>query len=96
MLALVTVLKGLVEFAILLLVGQGLVFLLSFGRHEGNPVYRMFRFLTSPVVRVGRLIAPRFVVDQHVPALALFLLLWIWVGLKFAQVQLLFEAGYGS
>ena len=96
MLALVTVLKGLVEFAILLLVGQGLVFLLSFGRHEGNPVYRMFRFLTSPVVRVGRLIAPRFVVDQHIPALALFLLLWIWVGLKFAQVQLLFEAGYGS
>jgi hypothetical protein len=96
LLALVTVLKGLVEFAILLLVGQGLVFLLSFGRHEGNAVYRMFRFLTSPVVRVGRLIAPRFVVDQHVPALALFLLLWIWVGLKFAQVQLLFEAGYGS
>jgi len=96
LLALVTVLKGLVEFAILLLVGQGLVFLLSFGRHEGNPVYRMFRFLTSPVVRVGRLIAPRFVVDQHVPALALFLLLWVWVALKFAQVQLLFEAGYGS
>ena len=96
MLALVTVFKGLVEFAILLLVGQGLVFLLSFGRHEGNPVYRMFRFLSSPVVRVGRLIAPRFVVDQHVPALALFLLLWVWVALKFAQVQLLFEAGYGS
>jgi ABC-type nitrate/sulfonate/bicarbonate transport system permease component len=48
------------------------------------------------VVRVGRWIAPRFVLDQHVPALAVFVLFWLWVGLKFAQVQLLFEAGYGS
>lgn len=96
MLTLVVIAKGLVEFAALLLLGQGVVFVLSFGRHEGNPIYRMFRFLTSPAVRVARWIAPRFVVDQHVPALALVLLFWLWVALKIAQVQLLFEAGYGS
>jgi hypothetical protein len=86
-LALVTTAKALAEFAILLLLARGGVFVISFGRHELNPIYRFLRFLTSPVVRVARAIAPRFVVDQHVPAMALILLFWIWVGLKFAQIH---------
>ena len=93
MLTAVTVAKALVEFAGLLLLGRGLVFLLSFGRHEGNPIYRLFRFLTGPVVRPARLIAPRFVVDQHIPAIAFFVLFWVWVALKFWQVVLAHEAG---
>ena len=87
MLALLSVAKALVEFAVLLLLGQGIVYIISFGRHEANPIYRFLRFLTSPVVGVARRIAPRFVVDQHVPALALIMLFWLWVGLKFAQIH---------
>lgn len=87
MLALLTVAKGLVEFAALLLFGQGIVYVISFGRHEGNPVYRMMRFLTRPVVSVARALAPRFVVDQHIPALAFILLFWLWIGLKLAQIH---------
>ncbi|MEY4212782.1 MAG: hypothetical protein ACO29W_01880 [Burkholderiaceae bacterium] len=93
MLTTVTVAKALVEFAGFLLLGQGLVFLLSFGRHESNPIYRFLRFLTGPVVRPVRVITPRFVVDQHVPAIALFILFWAWVALKFWQVVLAHEAG---
>lgn len=92
MLSVVVVLKGLVEFAALLIVGQGLVFLLSFGRHEQNVVYTFMRFLTSPVVRVARLVAPRVVVDRHVPALAFFLLFVIWVFLVFMKFQLTLAA----
>ncbi len=84
----VIVLKGLVEFAGLLLLGQGLVFLMSFGRHESNPVYRVMRFLTSPVTRLVRRLAPAFVVDRHVPALAFILLFWIWVALTVAKLRL--------
>jgi len=84
----VIVLKGLVEFVGLLLLGQGIVFLMSFGRHETNPIYRLLRFLTSPVVRFVRRIAPRFVVDRHVPALAFILLFWIWVALTVAKLRL--------
>lgn len=87
MLALVTIAKALAEFAILLLIAQGVVFVISFGRHEANPIYRFIRFLTSPVVRIARSIAPRFVVDQHVPAMALILLIWLWIALKFAQIH---------
>lgn len=88
MLNVVVVLKGLVEFAGLLLIGQAAVFLLSFGRHEVNPVYRAMRFLTSPVTRTVRRLSPAFVVDRHVPALALLLLFWIWVFLTFAKLRL--------
>lgn len=84
----VIVLKGLVEFVGLLLLGQGLVFLMSFGRHESNPIYRLLRFLTSPVTRLVRRVAPRFVVDRHVPALAFILLFWIWVALTVAKLRL--------
>ncbi len=84
----VIVLKGLVEFAGLLLLGQGLVFLMSFGRHESNPVYRVMRFLTSPATRLVRRLAPAFVVDRHVPALAFILLFWIWVALTVAKLRL--------
>ncbi len=84
----VVVLKGLVEFAGLLILGQGLVFMLSFGKHEQNPVYQLMRFLTSPVTRVVRRITPAFVVDRHVPAVALFVLFWIWVVLILMKARL--------
>ncbi|MFM1928242.1 MAG: hypothetical protein RIR28_825, partial [Pseudomonadota bacterium] len=50
MIDLVIILKGLVEFTGLMLFGQGIVYVLSFGRHEHNAVYKMFAIVTSPVV----------------------------------------------
>lgn len=67
----------LAAFAMLLLVGQFCVRLLSFGRHEDNAIYRLFRFLTSPVVRVTRAITPSKIRDMHVPVVAFLLLFWI-------------------
>jgi hypothetical protein len=89
----VIVLKGLVEFAGLMLLGQGIVFVLSFGRHETNPIYRAMRFLTSPVTRFVRWATPAFVVDRHVPALAFVLLFWIWVALLVAKLRLQMPVG---
>jgi uncharacterized protein YggT (Ycf19 family) len=67
----------LAAFAMLLLAGQGLVRVLSFGRHDTNPVYRFFQLLTSPVVKITRKITPSKVADQHVPVVAFLLLFWI-------------------
>lgn len=92
MLNLVVILKGLVEFAALLIVGQGLVYLLSFGKHEQNVIYRLMRLLTSPVVRIARWVSPRVVVDRHVPAVALFMLFVVWVFLTVMKYQLLIAA----
>jgi uncharacterized protein YggT (Ycf19 family) len=78
---LLNIVYTLAAFSLLLLAGQGVVRLLSFGRHEENAVYRFFRFLTSPVVRVVRVITPKKVADMHVPVVAFILLFWICVSL---------------
>ena len=93
MLNVVIVLKGLVEFAGLMLLGQGMVWVLSFGRHETNPIYRAMRFLTSPITRFVRRVAPAFVVDRHIPALAFVLLFWIWVALLVTKIRLQMPMG---
>jgi uncharacterized protein YggT (Ycf19 family) len=66
-------------FAALLLVGQGAVYILSFGRHETNAVYSFMSLLTSPVTKLVRRITPAKVADRHVPVVAFFLLFWICV-----------------
>lgn len=91
MLSVVVVLKGLAEFAGLLLIGQGLVYALSFGKHEANAIYRAFRFLTSPVVKVTRRITPSKIAPQHVPVVSLILVFWIWAFLTYAKVSMLME-----
>ncbi len=73
--------QALVMYAGFLLLGQGLVYLMSFGRHEENAVYRFFRFLTSPIVKPSRAVTPKQVADRHVPVVAFFLLFWIWLAL---------------
>lgn len=70
-------------FAALLLLGQGAVYLMCLGRHEENAVYRMMRFLTSPVTKVVRKITPVGVADKHVPFVAFFLIFWICLALAY-------------
>lgn len=89
MIGLVSVLKGMTEFIGLLLMGQALVYLLSFGRHDTNAVYLMFRFLSRPVMRSVRVITPRQVSDKHVPFVSFFLLFWVWFGLVLLKATLI-------
>lgn len=84
--SIVVVLKGLVEVAALLLAARGAVRLLSFGRHEVNPVHRMLVVATAPLIRVARRLAPAPVADQHLPLVAFLLLFWVWAGLVILKV----------
>lgn len=77
MIQFLNILYTLAAFVMLLLIGQALVRVLSFGRHEENAVYRFLRFLVSPVTRVVRLITPARVADRHVPVVAFLLLFWL-------------------
>lgn len=86
MLDLTLILKALVEFSGLLILGQGIVYMLSFGKHEANAVYKFFRMLNSPVFMAARRITPRQVGDKHVLVVALLLLFWIWVALLYIKI----------
>ncbi len=77
MIQLLNIVYTLASFVMLLLIGQLLVRVLSFGRHEENAVYRFLRFLVSPVTKVVRRITPSRVDDRHVPVVAFFLLFWV-------------------
>lgn len=79
--------KGVVEFAGLLLLARGAVFVLSAGRHEANPVWRGLAFLTRPVQRATRAVTPARVADRHLGVVAFLLLFWLWFVLLLLKAQ---------
>ena len=83
-----SILRALVEVAMLALLGQGVVALLSGSRRAGNPVYQLFSMVTRPVIRFMRAIAPPPILDRHLPYAAFFLLFWLWLFLAWAKRQL--------
>ncbi len=81
----VSIVRALVEVAMLALLGQGAVGLLSGARRASNPVYQLFRVVTQPVVRALRWLLPRQIVDRHVPVVAFFALFWLWIALAYTK-----------
>ena len=81
------VLKGLVELLILVMLGQGLLFVLAGASRHQNLVYRAFATVTAPVIKATRFITPRFIVDQHIGYVAFFLLMVLWVVALVLKVQ---------
>ena len=79
--------KALAELAALFLLGQGLLYILAGQKRDSNFVYQLFRTLTSPVLRATRAITPKFVVDRHIPYVAVLLLFWIWLGVLVLMAQ---------
>jgi hypothetical protein len=82
---LISILRTLVEVAGLALLGQGLLAVLAGRKRDANFVYRLFQIITGPVIKLVRLITPRFIIDRHLPVLAFFLLFWLWLALAFLK-----------
>ncbi len=88
----VVILKAIVEIAGLALLGQGLLVILAGQQRHQNIFYTVLKTITSPVFRVTRFIAPRFIVDQHIGFLAFFFLMVIWFALTIAKIRLVLAA----
>ena len=84
----VSVLRALVEVALMALLGQGLLALLAGGRRHNNFVYRLFLVITQPVVRFARWMTPKVILDKHLPFVAFFLLFWLWILLAWVKREL--------
>ncbi|MFA7503789.1 MAG: hypothetical protein WCZ28_03735 [Burkholderiaceae bacterium] len=78
-------LKAIAEMALLFYLAQITVRLLSFGRHEANPVYLGIRFLTSPLTRIGRWLAPDAAGRRHASLLGFAVGVVLWIGLVLAK-----------
>lgn len=86
--ALLAVLHNLVMLIGMFYIAQFVVGIFNWPARENNPIYRLFRFLTSPVTRAVRVITPAAIDDRFVPLVAFLLLFWAYVGLFFARLCL--------
>ena len=81
----VSILRALVEVALLSLLGQGAVALLAGARRASNPIYWLFEVLTRPALGVCRWLTPKAVLDRHLPFVAFFLSFWLWIVLAYVK-----------
>jgi hypothetical protein len=88
-----TVLKGLVEVLLVVMLGQGILYLFAGQRRQENVVYRAFAVVTAPIMKATRFVTPRFIVDQHIGYVAFFLLVLAWVLALALKVQAVLQAG---
>jgi hypothetical protein len=93
MLLLVTSLKLIAEIALMGFAGQWVVGLLAGAGRGRNVFYRLLEVITSPFVKLMRLITPRIVLDRHVPLAAFLLLSIAWVMLTATKINLCLQSG---
>ncbi|HEY6513933.1 MAG TPA: hypothetical protein VI032_18285 [Burkholderiaceae bacterium] len=86
-LLLINALKLIVEIALMALVGQWVLGLLAGPKRDTNFFYRVLQTMTSPFVRVARLLSPRVVLDRHVPLVAFLLLAFGWLVVTMAKID---------
>lgn len=91
MLLLAIILKGMAELLLLVMLGQGILWVLAGAQRHNNLVYRMFATVTSPIMKATRAMTPRLIVDQHIWLVALFLLAAIWVAALALKVHYVME-----
>jgi hypothetical protein len=91
---LIRIVRALVEVAGLVLLGQGVLYLIAGPRREGNAMYRAFAIVSGPPVRLVRMLVPRAIGDRFVPIITGFALLLLWIGL--AWLRLVVCAAPGS
>ena len=85
--------KLVAEIALLVLLGQGVVGVLAGDKKAGNLVYRLLQLLGKPWTSAARWVSPRFVIDRHVPLVAFFCLLLVWVAATALKVGICLQIG---
>ena len=88
MLALAVTTKLLTEIALLSLMGQNVAGFLSGQARVRSPVYRLFQVISRPWAHAVRWVYPRIALDCHIPLIAMFLMLMLWVVAIVAKVNI--------
>jgi hypothetical protein len=89
----VSAIKLLVEIALMALAGQFVLGLLAGAKRESNFFYRLLQVLTGPVIKSVRWMAPRVVLDRHIPLAALVLLASAWMVTTVVKVDICLRVG---
>ena len=91
--ATISVLRALIEVALLMLLGRGALWIFGPRARQGNFVYDILTIGVMPFIKLTRMITPKFVRDAHIPAATFFLVFWVWLGLGIAKAALCQQHG---
>ena len=89
----VSAIKLIAEIALMALAGQFVLGLLAGRRRDSNFFYRILQTVTAPFVRGVRYIAPRAVLDRHLPLASFVLLASVWVIVTIAKIDICLRIG---
>ena len=93
MLLLVSSIKLISEIALLAMAGQFLLGLLAGSKRESNFFYKLLQVMTGPFIKGMRWIAPRIVIDRHIPLAAFLLMSVVWVVTTLTKINLCLQIG---
>jgi len=93
MLTLAVTVKLIAEIALMALLGRWLLGLLAGAKRDKNIFYQILEILVRPFVAMARLVSPRFIVERHLPLVAFFLLLFVWLGATILKIQICLRIG---
>ena len=92
MLNVLNIIQLVLYIALLALVGQGALFVLSGARRDSNFFYRLLQVISKPFTLPVRWITPKQVDDRHVPVVTFLLLLIIYAVVTFEKINLCMAA----
>lgn len=75
-----SILKAVLEVALLALAAQALVGVFNWGRRHSNVVYQVLGIVARPFVVAVRWVTPSVVMDRHIPIATFLLLVFAWFG----------------
>jgi hypothetical protein len=87
----IVILKALTEVAGVAMMGQGVLWVIAGAKRDKNMFYGLFKAVTSPIMKVARVITPRIVLDQHIGLVAFFLLIVLWLALTVMKIKIVLE-----
>lgn len=93
MLAFAIAVKLIAEIALLALMGQGLLGVLAGAKKDQNLFYQILLIVTRPFVSAARFLAPKIVLDRHLPLVAFLLLFFVWLGATMAKIEICLQIG---
>lgn len=90
---LLSLVRAVVEVAGYALIGRGALAILAGRACEHNAIYQLMELISSPAVKLVRLVTPRLVIDKHIPFITFLVPFWLWIGLAMAKFYLCSTSG---
>ncbi len=93
MLLVANIIKLIAEIALMAMAGQWLLGLLAGAKKDQNLFYQILAIVGRPFVLTARFLSPKFVLDRHVPLVAFFLLVFIWLAATIYKIETCIQIG---